>query len=86
MCADISRDLIQQMQEADEAGLSEVVLRLPAYVADPENQDNWPHSLSLMERLPGTLYSHGLISRDIRVIPVADTAKNEQFHLPIPTK
>lgn len=86
VCADISRDLIQQMQEADEAGLSEVVLRLPAYVADPETQDNWPHSLSLMERLPGTLYSHGLISREIQVIPVADTAKNEQFHLPIPTK
>ena len=84
LCAEISRNLIAQLQEADENGFTETVLRVPVNIADPENQDNWPHTLFLMKRIPGTLYAHGLISRDIAVTPVADPAINEQFHLPVP--
>lgn len=84
ICADISRDLIRQLQEADQRGLSETTLRVPVYVTDPETQDNWPHSLNLMERLPGTLYAHGLISRYIYVIPTPDASMNTQYHLPLP--
>lgn len=84
VCAEISRDLIRQLQEADRQGLSETVLRVPLYVSDPETQDNWPHSLFLVKRIPGTLYAHGLISRNIDVTPVADPAMNKLFHLPIP--
>lgn len=86
LCAEISRNLIQQIQEADQNGLSEVVLRVPVHVSDPEAEDNWPHSLFLMERIPGTLYAHGLIQRNIRVVPVADPEMNVLFNLPIPSK
>ncbi|MDY3225965.1 MAG: hypothetical protein SOW84_08895 [Candidatus Faecousia sp.] len=86
VCAEVSRNLVQQLQEADQDGLTEAVLRIPVHVADPETQDNWPHSLFLMERIPGTLRAHGLISRNIAVTPVADPAMNAQFHLPVPTK
>lgn len=84
VCGEISRNLIAQLQEADQMGLSEAVLRVPVYVSDPETQDNWPHSLNLIERLPDTLYAHGLISRYIFVIPTADPGMNQLFNLPVP--
>lgn len=86
VCADISRSLIVQLQEADRSGLSQTELRVPMYVSDPENTDNWPHSYFLMHRIPGTLYAHGLTTRHIDIIPVADPAMNEWFHLPLPRK
>jgi len=57
VCADISRNLIEQLQTADAQGLTEVELHVPQYVSDPDTEDNWPHSLNLLERLPGTLYA-----------------------------
>lgn len=84
VCADISRNLIAQLQAADAQGLTEVELRVPQYVADPETEDNWPHSLKLLERLPGTLYAHGLIRHQIHVTPVADRSMNIAFNLPLP--
>ena len=86
ICADVSRDLIAQLQTADAQGLTEVELHVPQYVSDPENEDNWPHSLKLLERLPGTLYSHGLIRHQIHVTPVADPEMNVRFGLPLPQK
>lgn len=84
VCADISRNLIEQLQAADAQGLTEVELRVPQYVSDPDTEDNWPHSLTLLERLPGTLYAHGLIRHQIHVTPVADRVMNINFHLPVP--
>lgn len=84
LCAEISRDLIAQLQEADRNGLTETTLRVPVHVADPENESNWPHSLFLMKRIPKTLYAHGLISREIDVTPVADPDVNAKYHLPVP--
>ena len=84
VCADISRNLIEQLQTADAQGLTEVELRVPQYVSDPDTEDNWPHSLNLLERLPGTLYAHGLIRHQIHVTAVADSAMNINFHLPVP--
>lgn len=86
ICADVSRDLIAQLQAADTQGLTEVELRVPQYVSDPDTKDNWPHSLKLLERLPGTLYAHGLIQHQMHVIPVADTQMNVRFGLPLPQK
>lgn len=86
ICADVSRDLIAQLQTADAQGLTEVELHVPQYVSDPENEDNWPHTLKLLERLPGTLYSHGLIRHQIHVTPVADPEMNVRFGLPLPQK
>ena len=84
VCADISRNLIEQLQAADAQGLTEVELHVPQYVADPDTEDNWPHSLNLLERLPGTLYAHGLIRHQMHITPVADSVMNINFHLPVP--
>lgn len=84
VCADISRNLIAQLQAADAQGLTEVELRVPQYVSDPDTEDNWPHSLKLLERLPGTLYAHGLIRHQMHVTPVADKVMNINFNLPVP--
>lgn len=86
ICADVSRDLIVQLQTADALGRTEVELHVPQYVADPDTEDNWPHSLNLLERLPGTLYSHGLIRHQMHVTPVADPEMNVRFGLPLPQK
>lgn len=86
VCADVSRDLIAQLQTADALGRTEVELHVPQYVADPGTEDNWPHSLNLLERLPGTLYAHGLIRHQIHVTPVADPEMNVRFGLPLPQK
>ena len=86
ICADVSRDLIAQLQAADTQGLTEVELHVPQYVSDPDAKDNWPHSLKLLERLPGTLYAHGLIRHQMHVTPVADTQMNVRFGLSLPQK
>ena len=84
--ADVSRDLIAQLQTADALGRTEVELHVPQYVSDPGTEDNWPHSLNLLERLPGTLYAHGLIRHQMHVTPVADPEMNVRFGLPLPQK
>lgn len=86
LCAQVSRDLIRQMQAADEAGASQVELRVPVYVSDPQTQDNWPHSLQLMSRIGDTLYAHGVIHRHIQVKPVADPDMNARYQIPLPGK
>jgi hypothetical protein len=50
-CADISRDIVSQYVAADEAGLTEATIHIPMHVADPENEDNWPHSVVLLDRI-----------------------------------
>ena len=41
---------------------------------------------ALLERLPGTLYAHGLIRHQMHVTPVADTQMNVRFGLSLPQK
>lgn len=84
VCADISRDLICQVQEAARQGKMEIDLLVPMYVADPVNGDNWPQTLPIMDKLPDTLYAHGLIDRPIYVNTVADPSMNTRYHIPIP--
>ena len=84
VCADISRDLISQVQEAARQGKMETDLLVPMYVADPVNGDNWPQTLPIMDKLPDTLYAHGLIDRPIYVNTVADPSMNTRYHIPIP--
>lgn len=80
----VSRYLVQQLRQADARGQQSILLRLPQFTADPENGDNWPCTLFLMERVPETLYAHGVTSRLIEVTPVIDPAVNELLHIPLP--
>lgn len=85
-CAAISRDILDQFLAADEAGMTEMTLYVPMHVADPVNDDNWPHSLVLIPRISQALYEHGMISRVMDLNVVADPAFNERHHLPVPSK
>lgn len=85
ICAQISRDILEQFAAADAAGAEEMILYVPQNTAHPETEDNWPHSLFLMERLPALLYEQGIISRRMEVTPVIDSSMNERYNLPIPT-
>ena len=84
VCADISRDIVEQFLAAEAAGAEEVVIHVPVHVADPETQDNWPHSLFLLPRIGNALYEQGILSRELNVTYVADPAVNERFFIPIP--
>lgn len=84
VCADISRDILNQFLEAEASGVQEAVIYVPMHVADPETGDNWPHSLVLLPRIQNALYEQGILSREFHVTYVADPSVNERFQLPIP--
>ena len=84
-CADISRDIINQYVEADLAGLTETTIYVPMHVADPETEDNWPHTLVLLPRIGNALYKQGVLSHPISANFVIDPAVNQRHNIPIPT-
>ena len=63
-----------------------MTLYVPQFTADPETEDNWPCSLFLMQRIPGTLYAHGITSQRIDIAIVVDPAVNRLLHIPLPDK
>lgn len=83
-CANVSRDIIRQYMEADEAGLEEVTIYVPQHVADPENADNWPHSQVLLHRIGDALYEQGILSRPMPATFVVDPAVNQKYNIPVP--
>jgi len=85
VCADISRDILDQVVTASEAGQKEMTLYVPYNVADPVNQDNWPHTLVLMHRISGALYEHSIIKEPIAITEAIPSVEmNERFGLAIP--
>lgn len=84
ICADISRDIINQYLEADAAGLEVTNIYVPQHVPDPEQESNWPHSVTLLPRVGGTLYEQGIISRMIYAQIIPDPTVNERFNMPMP--
>ena len=77
---------MEQFQTADAAGKQEMELHVPQFAAEPEAGDNWPYTLFLLHRIPGTLYSHGVTSQLIDITPVIDPAVNEMFRIPLPSE
>lgn len=80
LCAEISRDLIDQVRTACDAGEREMTLYVPLW----DSEDNWPHALQLMDRIRYALYAHRVIDYPISITVTADEAKNAQFHLAVP--
>ena len=83
-CAEISRDIIDQYVQTDQAGQKQMLLYVPVHTEDPDTQDNWPHSVVLLPRITNTLYEHGIISYPIDITVVPSTKMNEKYHLEIP--
>lgn len=84
ICAEISRDIIDQYVQADQAGQKQMLLYVPVHTEDPDTQDNWPHSVVLIPRITNTLYEHGIISYPIDITVVPSVEMNEKYHLEIP--
>lgn len=84
ICAEISRDIIDQYVQADQAGQKQMLLYVPVHTEDPDTQDNWPHSAVLLPRITNTLYEHGIISYPIDITVVPSVEMNEKYHLEIP--
>lgn len=57
-CLTIGQSFVQQVKEADEAGLSEVTLTVPKGMAELAN---WPYTYNMGGRMLGALGQHGMI-------------------------
>ena len=78
-CIAVDREIIQQLQEADRNGKSEVILRVPK----GDNRDNWPHPLYMGNVLSRTMYKHGLISKQLKITIQPDLDMNKKYHISI---
>ena len=57
ICAEISRNLLNQAVFAVENGQAEMTLLVPKW----DTEDNWPHAVQLMDRMRHALYAHKII-------------------------
>lgn len=80
IASQISKDLVQQIKEADQAGLTEMTLIVPK----GDNRDNWPHPMYMGKNISRTLYRHGVITKQMQIEIKPDTAMNEKYHIPVP--
>jgi hypothetical protein len=72
----LDRNIVNQMIQADQAGLSETTVYLPYH-----GSQGWPMPAVpyLEERIARTMYSHGITTRRIEVHLEVDEAIDEQF-------
>ena len=72
---DISRDLVNQVIEANQAGKTEIELE----VSMSGHDANWPQSYAMGESMAVTLYKHGVISRPMEIKFVPSQEYNERY-------
>ena len=77
ICAQISRDLIRQVQAAEEQGLREMELHVPK----GNDEDNWPHPNYMGPAVSRLLYGQGVIPYPIRIKVVPDGEMNVRYGL-----
>ena len=80
ICLEISRNLVEQVVQADKLAKDEVELNVVDYATD----DNWPHAVYLGDRLAGTLYKHGVVSKHMKIVINQDRAMNDEFGVAYP--
>ena len=80
VCLEISRDLVEQVVQADQKGADEVILHVLKY----SSEDNWPHLLWMGDHMSSTLYEHGMITKKIRITIQPDEMMNEKYYVLIP--
>lgn len=69
---------INQIIDADKSGLTEVEIHVAKHPSDV-----WPLGIqSHSDKIPRSLYNHGLISRIISTSMIADDMVNKTYHLP----
>ena len=76
MATAMTKDLYEQILEADRIHLKEMNLYVPAF---QNSADNWPMANYLGERMAQTLYKHGQISEPMNITVCLSQDKNELF-------
>lgn len=76
-CVNVDNDLINQIVTADKNGKTEMQLVVPK----GDNRDNWPHPKYMGGNISRTLYSHGIISKNIKISVKPDENMNRNYHL-----
>ena len=76
-CVNVDNDLINQIVTADKNGKTEMQLVVPK----GDNRDNWPHPKYMGGNISRTLYSHGIISKNIKITVKPDENMNRNYHL-----
>lgn len=74
----IDNYIIQQIKQAEDEGKIEVQLHVPFYASG----DNWPQALPAASRFSQSLYKHGIISREMKVIMIPDKNINLRYCIP----
>ena len=70
-------DLIKQIKTAQENGEKEIVLVIPKF---EEDDDNWPLSYFIGDRVAKALYKHNVVDSYITIKDVkASKEKNDEF-------
>lgn len=77
ICAEISRDIITQVQTAEAGGARSMELHVPK----GDDRDNWPHPNYMGEAVSRLLYGQGLIPYPIGIKIVPDEEMNERYGL-----
>ena len=72
----IDEDILRQVQEADEAGETYLLLHVPAW---PESDVNWPQSNYMGQPLSLTLYKHKQITHGMVIECDIDAAMTERY-------
>ena len=76
-CVLVDKDLIKQIVTADKEGKTKMTLVVPK----GDNKDNWPHPVYMGPNISRTLYTHGIISHDIKITIEFDSKINLKYHL-----
>lgn len=79
VCYEVDYDLMNQIIEADRAGVKEMTLVVPR----GDNRDNWPHPNYMGARIWQTMYRHSLIHRQFKIKIKPDVNMNKKYNLPI---
>lgn len=75
--AEMSRDVMQQVIEADKAGLRKAEIK----VCDAGTEDNWPQATYMGPRIANSLQKHGLVSNIMELTIVPSQEFNEKYGL-----
>ena len=81
LCKRIDEDLLNQLLEAEAAGLKETPLYVPLFEAS--SKDNWPIATYAYNRIPMQPYKYGALKEKITVTEIIPTYdKNIELHVP----
>jgi hypothetical protein len=75
-CEAVSQYLIDQIIAAEQNGQTNMVLKVPK----GDDNDNWPHPTYMGRNISHALYSHGIISKKMKITIEPDSQLNDWFY------